>query len=228
VQAGALIADAASLAVLASMFAFNRENEREADHYGLHVMAKSGYAPTEASKTWVNLIDEVGAEKVRERSGFIFATHPSPGERIENLSNMAKTYINAENDGKIFEARYKERLKPIWRMLLADETRRRSYDESFRLFDRLITHDPNDGLLHFYKGEMHRQRAKNDDPDLALDAYGAAVKTKTEPSEINRSIGLIHLRKGDAAKAHENFRIYLARNPNADDRAIIESYLPKD
>ncbi|MCP2937133.1 M48 family metalloprotease, partial [Salmonella enterica subsp. enterica serovar Typhimurium] len=48
----------AQLGVLAGMFAFSRENEREADAIGLDLMHQAGYDPMEASRVWAQLIDE--------------------------------------------------------------------------------------------------------------------------------------------------------------------------
>src|SRR3546814_17333179 len=58
---------------------FTREQESEADHIGLMLMAKAGYDPRGAVELWQNF-DAIGGERPPE----FLSTHPAPGSRIAN------------------------------------------------------------------------------------------------------------------------------------------------
>ncbi|HEX2117357.1 MAG TPA: M48 family metallopeptidase, partial [Alphaproteobacteria bacterium] len=56
-----IVGSMVQLAALASIFAFNRDQEREADDVGLKLMTEAGYRPIEASRVWEQLIAEAAA-----------------------------------------------------------------------------------------------------------------------------------------------------------------------
>src|SRR3546814_11549146 len=58
---------------------FTREQESEADHIGLMLMAKAGYDPRGAVELWRNF-EAAGGERPPE----FLSTHPAPGSRIAN------------------------------------------------------------------------------------------------------------------------------------------------
>ena len=60
---------------------FSREHEREADRFGLNLMASAGFDPTESIQLWQNM-DE--ASKGQRPPQFL-STHPEPKKRIEKL-----------------------------------------------------------------------------------------------------------------------------------------------
>jgi hypothetical protein len=92
---GARFAALGDAAVLASAFAFTRDQEREADTMGLDLCARAGYDPEEAANVWAHLVAERDA---RENQGFrdlVFATHPVEEEREETLRGLAKACLGA-------------------------------------------------------------------------------------------------------------------------------------
>lgn len=70
----------AQASTLGLVLPFTREQEAEADHIGLMLMAKAGYDPRAAIDLWRNF-DAAGGQRPPE----FLSTHPSPGSRIENL-----------------------------------------------------------------------------------------------------------------------------------------------
>jgi predicted Zn-dependent protease len=68
---------------LAVALPFSRENESEADHYGLILMAIAGYNPEESVPFWERM-----AEKSGDTIEFL-STHPSPSTRIKDLRNKS-------------------------------------------------------------------------------------------------------------------------------------------
>src|SRR5262249_33452740 len=111
---------------MASLSAFSREQEREADAIGFDLMTRAGYAPGEAAQVWAQLIEE--QEKAKERQGpvFFLQSHPGHEERMESLRAKAA----AASAGEAFAERYRERLRPLRPAMLQDELRLRHYDRS--------------------------------------------------------------------------------------------------
>jgi len=70
----------AQASTLGLILPFTREQESEADHIGLMLMAKAGYDPRGAVELWRNF-DALGGERPPE----FLSTHPAPGSRIADL-----------------------------------------------------------------------------------------------------------------------------------------------
>lgn len=210
------------IAAIASIFSYSRDQEREADDVGFNLMKAAGYKPIQASLVWEQLIAEMAAsERPRERDIF-FASHPAPEERAETLKNKA---AGMDNIGDTFEERYRARLKKFRTTLLEDEVRLRQYGQSLKLFEMLGREGPPDGELAYFTGEVYRLRNADGDGAKARDQYERAVAMADAPPEAYRGLGLVHMREGDQVRADEAFRQYLKLKPDADDRAIVRSYV---
>ncbi len=211
------------LAVVASLFAYSRDQEREADNIGAILMQQAGYDPAEASKVWGNLLLEIEARPDSDptRASPMFATHPSPVERQEMLKRLAE----ATPGGAINEETWRAKTAPFTFDWLKDETRRGQHEESIALFTRMIAHTPQQSQLFFARGEVYRLRGNPNDADAALTDYQSAINTGGEPAETYRGLGVIYRQRNQAAVARENFRHYLESAPQAPDSAMIQSYL---
>jgi beta-barrel assembly-enhancing protease len=210
------------IAAIAGIFAYSRDQEREADDVGFNLMKSAGYKPMQASLVWEQLIAEMAAsERPRERDVF-FATHPAPEERAETLKSKA---AGLETVGETFEERYRTRLKKFRTTLFEDEVRLRQYGQSLKLFEMLGRDGQPDPELAYFTGEVYRQRNADGDAAKARDQYERALAMADAPPETYRGLGLVHMRTGDQVRADEAFRQYLKLKPDADDRAIIRSYV---
>ncbi len=78
-QLAPLLAQAATLGVV---LPFSREQEAEADHIGLIYMARAGYDPHAAVAVWQRFESLGGAPPE------FLSTHPSPGNRVAELSAL--------------------------------------------------------------------------------------------------------------------------------------------
>lgn len=216
----------AGLALMAGHMSFSRDQEREADEIGLRLMARAGYTPISASEVWQQLIDEQKADPnpKKDSENVLFATHPSSEERMNTLKAKA-TEMGAHGDAHA--ERYREKLKRIRFMLLEDELRLRQYERSLVLLQRLQKESPGDGELIYFEAEAYRLRNGQNDLKTAEETYERAVLASSPPPEAWRSLGLIQRRDNRHDEAAQSFRKYLDLRPNADDRAIILSYMEK-
>jgi len=218
-----IIGVATSLIAAASIAGFSRDQEREADTFGLERMAQLGYDPIQASEVWAQLIrEEDAAEKKTNREVF-FASHPAPAERMTTLRQMGEQKRGA-GSAELHRDRYASRLAAVRADLFADELRLRQYGRTQALLDQLLLDGPTGELL-FLRGEVFRLRGSYGDDARARDAFGSAIATTTAPPEVHRSLGLVQWKAGDRAAAKAEFLRYLERKPNANDRAMIQSYL---
>ncbi len=214
----------ADLAALASVYAFSRDNEREADDLGFELMVKAGYDPREAPKIWEALLKERAASK--DSAPFIFfATHPATEERIDTLKKLAENTAAAGGPGRVGKEEFLAAILSMRATLLRDELRRREFAGSQVVLDRLFESGVGTGELHYFQGELYRLRGQEGDADKAIAAYQKASQMADAPVETDRALGLLFSKAGEKEKARSSFERYLQRRPDAEDRAMIRAYL---
>ena len=210
------------MGLVASMYSYTRDHEREADRIGAVLMRKAGYDVGEAAKVWENLLLELKARgDDAEKTSPLFATHPPAAERQDALAALAKELPGGVTNGAAWIAH----IKPYLREWLDDEVKRGQHEESLALLTRLMVRSPEEPEYAFARGEGHRLRAKNDDLDAAVADYQVAVKLGGEPPEVYRGLGNIYRLRAKAAEAKASFQHYLDLAPNAPDAPMIKSYL---
>jgi predicted Zn-dependent protease len=214
------VGDLANLALLASIYSYSRDNEREADQIGEQLMVKAGYAPLAAAEIWEQLIAEYAAGTADRSESVLFASHPTPEERLVTLRKAAEA-ANVKN-GERGAERYRRTLAGVRTAIVHDELALRQYGRSAQLFERLLAKAPDDGLLWYAKGEVYRLRAAPGDFERASDAYARALQAKDAPAETYRSMVLVALKRGDRAGAQAALENYLARAPSADDAGALK------
>ena len=213
----------ANLALLASIYAYSRDQEREADQIGLELMVKAGYAPLAAPEVWQQLIAESKASTAERAQNVMFATHPDPEERMGTLSAEAKRMD--KGTGERDAERYRAMLAGVREEILRDELALRQYGRSEVVLDRLLAQSPDDGLLWYGKGEVYRLRGGPDDPARAMQAYGKALAAKGAPPETYRSIVMVELKLGHKDRAQAAYDAYLKRRPDASDAGALRMLL---
>jgi predicted Zn-dependent protease len=210
------------LGMLASMLAFSREHELEADRIALALMRRTGYDPREAGKVWSYLREELsaGAGGDPAKRSVLFATHPGIEERQAKLDDLSKSH-----QGELGESAYHAKLEPLMWDLLEDELRRAQYDESIVLLDRLARKRERRGDLRYFLGEARRMRAQTDDGDKALQDFQTALTLDKPPAQIHRSLGFLHRHRGQKDLAMASFQSYITAQPDAADAGIVQSYI---
>lgn len=71
---------------------FDRDQEYEADHIGLMLMAKAGYDPEAAPKFWERAKEIFGADS--STLGAFLSTHPASADRVEALREVMPLALN--------------------------------------------------------------------------------------------------------------------------------------
>jgi predicted Zn-dependent protease len=216
--------DLAQLIAVGAIFAYSRDQEREADAIGFEMMASAGYEPVQASQIWGELLAEDQAGGKSAKSIF-FATHPTTTERIASLKNLADKTAKERSSWTAGQEAYLNAINPFRNQWLREEVQKGNYNGSMVLLNRLLKNQGDSAELHFFLGELYRLRGEKDDCENACTEYQKALQLGNPPPEVYRSLGVVRLRMGKTTEARESFEEYLKVNPDASDRQIIESYI---
>lgn len=168
------VGDLAALATLGSVQSFSRDHEREADGYGLALMARAGYDPHQAPKIWERVIRERNAADEKPPTGSFLATHPPSEERNTMLGELATTVENAA-ELRVGELRYQNAIAPIRKSLLQDEIAGGNFDTTSELLNILLEDGHNLSELYYFRGELYRHRNQDDDNASAISAYNKSI-----------------------------------------------------
>lgn len=216
--------DLAQLIAIGAIFAYSRDQEREADDIGFELLAKAGYEPVQASKIWGDLLAEEEASGKSGQSVF-FATHPTTSERIATLKELAEKTAKPRSSWTTGQEEYLRATTPFRKEWLREEVQKANYNGSMVLLNRLLKDQGDSPEVHFFLGELYRLRGETDDCESARAEYQKALDLGNPPPELYRSLGVVCLRMGKAKEARESFEEYLKVDPDASDRQIIESYI---
>src|SRR5690606_31554966 len=67
----------AQMSTVGAALSYNRDEEREAELYGLQLLAASGYDPGGAPRLWTAIAEERALDASKESRNPVFATHPT-------------------------------------------------------------------------------------------------------------------------------------------------------
>ncbi len=217
------VGDLGQLIALGSIFAYSRDQEREADQIGFDRMRAAGYDPREAAKTWQGLLEERKQEGDSPSFGF-FSTHPATDQRVSTLAAKAAALDPAATQ-MIAAERFNAATAPFRATWLREDIGQRWFARSEVVLQRLIDGGTEPGQIRFFQGEIYRLRQNEGDEDRAVSAYLDAIKLGTGPPETHRSLGLVYWSGAKIDAAKTSFLRYLAAKPGADDREIVEQYI---
>lgn len=221
------VIDGVYLAYVASLFAFSRANETEADVLAFDRVVAAGYDPRAAGAMWRNQIAEAAASdfaRTRDRGARpnIFNSHPIDAQRAATLEGLA---AKTAKTGDLGRERYRAAIRPHLAQWLKDDLRRRDYGQTLHIIDRLAASGEDAGVLEFYRGETYRRRRKDGDDARALAAYLAASTAIDAPVAVWRELGDMQMKTGARTDARAAYETYLAKAPDVQDRWIVEASL---
>lgn len=214
----------ANIAGGASMAKFSRDKEREADGIGMNIIGEKRYDPQSSVRLWEAMLREENARDYGKPFP-AFASHPQTKDRVEDVRAAAAAIQAPGNE--LGRDAYRKVTLPFLQHWLQNELTRRMYNTSIQVIgDLRKTADPADaGMYTFYLGEAYRQRNKNDDRKQAASLYAQAITEPGAPPQAWREHGLALRESTQNQDAIRHLREYLARDPDAQDRGFIESYL---
>ena len=234
------------------VLSFNRQQESEADELGAYYMAAAGYAPEAASRVWQLLEEEEAEALVKRPKGPQFlSTHPKPDDRARRLEAVADRIAgvgHATAEAVAAETSTTEHGTPPGDtraplreqsdtdplLTVLQDRYERPMDEQVqqrdpgRLLTLLARHEamgirPTD--VAFYRGEALRVSGEPEDVTAAMDAYRQALDTEHPNPRVFRELGYLEYKQGDRQVAEDYFRSFLALEPDASDKEMIEFYL---
>jgi predicted Zn-dependent protease len=215
-----------TLAGYATLFKYTRDMEREADRLGFDAVVRQGYSPQAGVDLWARMLRE---EQTRpyERRGRVFASHPATQERLDDMRAAAAAMANppdSRNPGD-----YRAATRPFLENWLDGELAQRRYASSLLVIGELLEEAPPEdrGVLTFYLGEAHRQRAAAGDRAKAAEHYARAIALPGAPAAAWREHGFALREAGQRAQARDALQRYLRDAPQADDRAFVQREIDK-
>ena len=216
--------DMAQLIALAGIFAYSRDQEREADDIGFEAMVNAGYDPYEAAHIWQAVIEEHEAADHPDQF-ILFASHPSTSERVQTMQEKAQQLEAQGHRGQKYQDQYLAQIRPFRTEWLKNELRKRDFAASQVVLDYLFKTADYPGELHFFQGELYRMRAQEGDIQKAIVSYQKSLTYDEFPTAAHRSLGLLLWKTQKFEDARVSFTNYLEVNPDAPDAAMIKAYL---
>lgn len=216
-----LVGALGQVGVIAGMFAYSRDHERDADRVGALLMRKAGYDVSEAAKVWGNLLLETKARPEGARESVFFATHPGAEEREASLAELARQSPGGESN----QPAWQKNTARFLREWLGDEVRRGQHEESIALLTRALGRGAHQSEYLYARGEVYRLRANEGDLEASLADFKAAAELGGEPPQTHRGLGLIYRARNASQAAKASFQRYLELEPQAPDAAMIKTYI---
>jgi beta-barrel assembly-enhancing protease len=186
---------------------YGRDQELEADKYGMKYMKLAGYDPAGAvslQQTFVRLSEQDGAKKQGWLEG-LFASHPPSAERVEQ-NKRSVTELGA--GGETGADKYVAQLKPLRDVEPAyrkhDEAlaaaRKKDFATARSLAEEAARMLPKEGRFHELLGELALAQKE---PRAALPHYQKAIDLNSDYFGSYLGAGVAQFQAGNHAQAEE-------------------------
>ena len=219
----------ASLTYAGNAAAFSREQEKEADIYGVQLMAKQGYPPAAAQHLWEYIVHEREKDNSKRNGSSFWATHQEIEDLASYLADLASDYERANvviNNDLLTSKKIVEQVTPHYQRFMQGHLELREYQQLEELLKRHRGMGYPQGLVDFFEGELYRLRNEEGDRALAINSYERALSdpSNTAPAVTYRELGYLYLKQKDNENALRYFDKYLAVDSDASDKEMILFY----
>jgi predicted Zn-dependent protease len=202
-----LVVQGAGLGAALIQTKYGREQELEADQYGMKYMSASGYDTTGAvtlQETFVRLSNEGGAKQQGWLEG-LFASHPPSAERVEQNKVTA---AGLAKGGDLGQQRYAAQVQPLLKLKPAYDkydqslaaARKKNYPEAKSLAIEAVGMLPREARFHQMLGELALNDKK---PDEAIPHFQKAIDLDPGYFGSFLGAGVAQYRAGNKSKAEE-------------------------
>ena len=212
------------LATFIEQRAYSREQEREADEFGVSQTLAAGYDASTVQAVWNYLAKE---EALADRRPPAFLrTHPLPEERERRaLAQTGHDRQTVSGEADVHRDRFLTHVAPYRNEWLHLARQGLDVEPQRLLLDRQRQIGVSEGLVSFHEASMYRVRNGKGDAERALEALAEAVESQGCPPEAYREYGLTLWDEMRTEEARRAFEAYLAAAPAAADRAMVASYV---
>jgi predicted Zn-dependent protease len=207
-----LVVQGAGLGAQLVQMKYGRDQELEADQYGMKYMKSAGYEPWGAvtlQESFVRLASEGGPKQQGFLEG-LFASHPPSQERVERNKQTAEMLGRG---GEVGEATFAARIKPLLEIKPAYDkydkalaaARKKDFAQAKQLANEAVTLLPQEARFHQALGEI---ALAEKEPQKAIPYYEKAIALDPNYFGSYLGAGVAQYRAGNKSKAEE----WLARS----------------
>lgn len=213
---------AANLLVTSSFFDYSRQQETEADLYGLQLLHQAGYKPDESAKVWRSLAEEEESADYKRKKQRFFRTHPQSETRMTTLEEESLRFKDASQKASFVE--YHKAIGPVYLATMNRLIKGQLHGRAEYILKKHEQSTLPRGEFYYLKGNFLRSRNADGDIAKAVESYRLAVK-HDGPTESHRDLGYALLKLKKYQDASKHFEAYLKHSPDANDRAMVEFYI---
>ena len=216
-------------ASMLGVLSFSREQESEADLLGARLMAEAALDPHASYRVWQRVIAEEEAAAVKRRDPSMFSkTHPDAEARAKDLKQYVTARYGRPDQEIVPDEEFVRIITDHYMFLMEDQVDTNRFGRTQELLERHSEIGIEPSLVHYFYGEMFRQRGNDGDRELAMSAYRHSIEGGAPPPLAYKNLGYLYLKAKDVGQAQESFRKYLELDPDASDKAMIEFYLEQE
>lgn len=184
---------------------YNRDQERESDHYGMIYMERAGY-DTRAAISLQEKFLKLSKSGNNNWIQGLLASHPPSAERVENNTKLA---AQLKQGGELGSGRYQKAIAHLKFALPAytnyQESRKAFKENRMQEAESLVRNaikiEPDENLFHTLLGDILTRTSKNKE---ALRSYNTAAKIAPNHYAIYEKRGLLKKAMGDQAGYKED------------------------
>ncbi|TCP93915.1 putative Zn-dependent protease [Sphingomonas sp. PP-CE-1A-559] len=229
--ASILIRNSANIqySVVGQMYAFSRDQEREADMTGFQYLARSQYPSSAAADVWEHVMGEADATAIGRRGSAqhkyvagVFATHPTDLARATYLRAAS---IEAHGVKPPVVDTHQAAMAKWLPVFLNDQIKLNDFGGSEYLLANLADGTGWTTPLLCARGDLYRERGNPRDLVSAAQFYQEAIGKGDAPPEAYRGLGLALLRSQQVAEGQAALATYLRLKPAATDAALIATLI---